>query len=73
MVLTMGSTSTGPSKVPRPFKIPDCSTLEEFRESGLVSQSLPVTAEDRIHNIDLQPEYWYERIREINRIALPSG
>jgi len=53
------------------FMVPGYETLESLRSSGIVAKWLPVTAEDSKHNIIEEPGYFYERIREINKKALP--
>ena len=55
------------------FVIPGYPTLESLRASGVVTKMFSVTAEDSRHNVIEQPEYWQERIRQVNRRALADG
>ncbi len=55
------------------FKQPGYPTLELFRTGGLVDKWVSVTAEDSRHNLIEEPEYWYNRIREINQQHLHNS
>jgi hypothetical protein len=54
------------------FVILGYPTLESLRAGGVVTKWFSVTAEDSRHNVIEQPKYWQERIRQINRQALPN-
>jgi hypothetical protein len=63
---------TGPSRPPRAFTIPGFLSADSLRESGLIARWLPVTTEDSRYNVDTKPDYWYERISQINKRELPG-
>lgn len=54
------------------FKQPGYPSLKSLRAGGVVTNWVSVTAEDLRHNLIHQPEYWYERIRQINLQHLPK-
>ena len=60
-----------PGERPRVFTIPSCSSFEDLRAGNIIAECVPVTAEDLCHSIDEEPQYWCERIREVD-LALPS-
>jgi hypothetical protein len=55
-----------PAERPKVSMIQEYATFKALRESGLVTQWIPLTDNDLKHNIDDDTQYWCERIREIN-------
>jgi hypothetical protein len=54
------------TKKPRVFRLPGCSTIQELRASGSILKEFPVTEADMRHSIDKKPDYWCNRIEEVN-------
>lgn len=46
--------------------VPGYPTFDSLRQSDVIELYIPLTAEDMMHNLDEEPEYWYERIRTLN-------
>lgn len=55
-----------PERPPQIFTLPGCRTEEEVRRSPRLTGWIPVSVEDRAHNIDEEPAYWSRRIREVS-------
>lgn len=62
---------TGPSMPPHAFTVPGYATREALQESGVITQWLPVTAEDLLHSLDHDPAYWFQRLRQVSNDAAP--
>jgi hypothetical protein len=55
-----------PSRRPDVFQLPECRTEEEVRRSPRLTGWIPVSEEDRRHNLDEEPAYWSRRMREVS-------
>lgn len=55
-----------PAERPKASMIKQYATFKALRESGLVTQWIPLLDNDLKHNIDEEPQYWCERIRNTN-------
>jgi hypothetical protein len=60
-----------PDKRPRVFTARR-ATFEDLLASNIIENRIPVTMEDLAHSIDDEPQYWCERIREVNLAHLPA-
>jgi hypothetical protein len=61
-----------PSKRPRVFTAPSCSTVENLLAGNIIEERIPVTVEDLAHSIDDEPQYWCGRIRAVNLAHLAA-
>ncbi len=55
-----------PGSRPKSQLVPGCPTFDSLRQSDVIERYIPLTAEDMMHNLDEEPEYWCERIRTLN-------
>ena len=60
-----------PGERPRAFTVPSCSSFEDLKAANIITEWVPVTAEDLCHRIEEEPQYWCERIRAVNLAHLP--
>lgn len=59
-----------PGAAPKAFVAKGYHNFESLRDSGVLTEMIPVTSEDLQHNIETDLQYWCERIRKLNRQQL---